>query len=71
MTSLKLRVGIEGFFCIVRNTTEFSLMPIWFFTSPELAEYMDIAVRRKWDLTEVGSRIEAFAIAGCDVASME
>ena len=71
MTSLKLCVGIEGFFCIVRNTTEFSLMPIWFFTSPELAEYMDIAVCRKWDLTEVGSRIEAFAIACCDVASME
>ncbi len=63
-------VGIEGFFCIVRNTTEFNMAPTWFFTSAELEVYMDIAVRRKWDATEIGSRLEAFAIAGCDATSM-
>ncbi|KAF8326485.1 hypothetical protein F5887DRAFT_1197076 [Amanita rubescens] len=69
LSSLKMRVGIEGFFCIVRNTTEFNMAPTWFFTSAELEAYMDIAVRRKWDATEIGSRLEAFAIAGCDATN--
>ena len=30
---------------------------------------MEIAVRKKWDLVEVGGRLEAFTIAGCDMAS--
>lgn len=68
LCSLKSHVGVEGFFCIVRNTTEFNMPPIWFFTSNELCNYMDIAVRKKWDLVEVGGRLEAFAIAGCDLA---
>ncbi len=46
------------------------MAPTWFFTSAELEVYMDIAVRRKWDATEIGSRLEAFAIAGCDATSM-
>jgi hypothetical protein len=29
---------------------------------------MKVAVK-KWDLTEVGTKREAFAVAGCDVAS--
>lgn len=43
--------------------------PQWFFTSPELENYMHIAVRKKWDTSEVGAKLEAFAIAGCDVVS--
>ncbi|KIL54459.1 hypothetical protein M378DRAFT_92015 [Amanita muscaria Koide BX008] len=70
LSSLKIRVGIEGFFCIVRNNTEYNMAPSWFFTTPELEKYMDIAVRRRWDCAEIGGRLEAFAIAGCDVASM-
>ena len=43
--------------------------PQWYFTSSELRDYMSIAVRRQWDTGEVGAKIEAFAIAGCDVGS--
>ena len=68
LCSLKSRVGIEGFFCIVCNTMEFNMLPIWFFTSNELCNYMDIAVCKKWDIVEVGGRLEAFAIAGCGLA---
>ncbi|KAJ7244252.1 hypothetical protein C8J57DRAFT_1083146 [Mycena rebaudengoi] len=63
------RVGIEGFFCVVRNNTDYHTKPKWFFTSPELEAYMSIVVRRKWDTEEVGTRLEAFAIAGSNVMS--
>lgn len=43
--------------------------PQWFFTSSALEEYMKIAVRKKWDTSEVGTKLEAFAIAGCDTVS--
>ena len=43
--------------------------PQWYFTSPELRDYMSIAVRNRWDIGDVGAKIEAFAIAGCDVSS--
>jgi hypothetical protein len=43
--------------------------PYWYFTSPALEEYMKIAVRKRWDTSEVGTRLEAFAIAGCDPIS--
>jgi len=42
-----------------------------FFTSAELRKYMKVMVTmKKWDLTEVGTKPEVFAVAGCDVASM-
>jgi len=31
---------------------------------------MKIAARKKWDAHEVGTKLEAFAIAGCDPLSM-
>jgi hypothetical protein len=45
------------------------MAPQWYFTSPELERYMPIAVRRKWDTGEVGTKLEAFSIAGCDTMS--
>jgi hypothetical protein len=41
----------------------------WYFTSPEFEEYMKIAVRKRWDTSEVGAKLEAFTMAGCDVVS--
>ncbi|KAJ7279764.1 hypothetical protein C8J57DRAFT_1502402 [Mycena rebaudengoi] len=70
MTALGDRVGIEGFFCIVRNNAEFHVAPEWHFTSPELENYLPIATRRKWDTGEVGMKLEAFAVAGCDPANL-
>ena len=69
MVGLGHRVGIEGFFCIVRNNADFNTKPQWYFTSPELESYMQIACRKRWDTAEIGMKIEAFAIAGCDVLS--
>lgn len=69
MTGLNLRVGVEGFFCIVRNTPEYHMRPHWYFSSQELEQYMQVAVRKKWDTSEVGTRLEAFAVAGCSVVS--
>ncbi|KAJ6603909.1 hypothetical protein B0H10DRAFT_1957573 [Mycena sp. CBHHK59/15] len=61
-------VGIEAFFCVVRNSSAFHIEPHWYFTSKELEEYMEIATRKRWNTAEVGAGLEAFAIAGCDVA---
>ena len=69
MEGLKSRVGIEGFFCIVRTAANFHMTPQWYFTMQELKDYMQVAVRRRWNTVEVGTKIEAFSIAGCDVIS--
>ncbi|KAJ6609005.1 hypothetical protein B0H10DRAFT_1696730, partial [Mycena sp. CBHHK59/15] len=66
MSALATRVGIEGFFCIVRSNTEFHMAPEWYFSSAALENYMPIAMRKKWDTGEVGMKVEVFAIAGCD-----
>ena len=69
MTGLNLRAGIEGFFCIVRNMPEYHMKPQWHFSSPKLEQYMHVAICKKWDTSEVGARLEAFAVAGCSVVS--
>jgi hypothetical protein len=69
MTGLTYDVGIEGFFCIIRNSPDYHMKPQWFFTSPALEEYMKSVVHKKWDTSEVGTRLEAFTIAGCDTVS--
>ncbi|KAF8874789.1 hypothetical protein BD779DRAFT_1423976, partial [Infundibulicybe gibba] len=66
LSGLSRRVGIEAFFCIVRHNSDFHMKPQWYFSSPELAEYMKVAARGKWVTSDIGFRIEAFAIAGCD-----
>jgi hypothetical protein len=45
--------------------------PAWFFTSEALMNYMPTAVpiHKQWDLAFVGAKLEAFAIAGCDIVS--
>ncbi|KAJ6612064.1 hypothetical protein B0H10DRAFT_1918368 [Mycena sp. CBHHK59/15] len=70
MTALGNRVGIEGFFCVVRNNAQFHMAPEWYFTSQELENYMPIATRQKWDTGQVGMKVEVFAIAGCDPVNL-
>jgi hypothetical protein len=71
MTGLNMRVGVEGFFCIVRNTPTYHMEPKWYFSSEALKDYMKIAVpiHKGWDLSHVGAKLEAFAVAGCDPVS--
>ncbi|KAJ6463585.1 hypothetical protein DFH09DRAFT_1347256 [Mycena vulgaris] len=70
MMGLNQRVGIEGFFCIVRNSSDFHMQPHLHFSSRHLEEYMTIAARQRWNTAEVGAKLEAFAIAGCDVVNL-
>ncbi|KAJ7865581.1 hypothetical protein B0H14DRAFT_2347875 [Mycena olivaceomarginata] len=69
LSGLALRVGVEGFFVIVRSNTDFNSDPYWFFTSAELRHYMPLAIRKRWDTAEVGVKLEAFSVAGCDAMS--
>ncbi|CAK5272792.1 unnamed protein product [Mycena citricolor] len=66
IAGLCARVGIECMWLIVRNNTDFYMDPQWFFTSPHLERYMPLAVGRQWELSKVGAKVEAFAVAGCD-----
>jgi hypothetical protein len=69
LSGLALCVGVEGFFVIVRSNTDFYSDPYWFFTSAELRHYMPLAIRKRWDTAEVGVKLEAFSVAGCDAMS--
>ena len=66
-----MRVGVEGFFCIFRNTPSYHMEPKWFFSSQALMDYMKIAVPvgKPWDFAYVAAKLEVFAIAGCDPVS--
>ncbi|KAJ7836756.1 hypothetical protein B0H14DRAFT_2589497 [Mycena olivaceomarginata] len=70
MFGLDQRVSIEGIFCIVWNNIEFKMEPEWYYTSKELEQYMEIVTRKRWVTGEVGMKLEAFAIAGCDPVNM-
>ena len=52
----------------MRNTPTYQIQPQWFFTSDALANYMKIATKR-WSTHDVGTKVEAFAIARCDPIS--
>ncbi|CAL1708809.1 unnamed protein product [Somion occarium] len=66
LLGLKHRVGIEGFFCMVKNNTEFNMGPQWFFTDQEIERYLSVTVRKGWDTGFIGAVTEAFSVAGCD-----
>lgn len=67
MKNLSKRVGVEGFFCVVRNNTAFHMDPMWFFTSQGIEDYLPVAIGRVWDTGAVGTQLEAFSIAGGDM----
>ncbi|KAJ7267849.1 hypothetical protein C8J57DRAFT_1613969 [Mycena rebaudengoi] len=69
-TGLAQRVGVEVFFCVVRNNADFFMEPQWFFTCPALENYMQFATAKRWDTGHVGAKLEAFAITGCDPANL-
>ena len=69
--SLRMRVGIEAFFCVFRSMTEFYCTPHSYFTHPELEDYLGlIASKRSWSMSKTAAMMEAFAITGCDVAGI-
>ncbi|PIL29412.1 hypothetical protein GSI_09464 [Ganoderma sinense ZZ0214-1] len=66
LLSLKCRCGIEAFVGVVRNNTEYDLRPQWFFTSSTINRYLTGAIK-KWDVEVIGSQMEVFSIAGCEI----
>ncbi|KAK1230432.1 hypothetical protein PQX77_006479 [Marasmius sp. AFHP31] len=68
--SLRRRLGIDGFFLLVRNRVDGILDPYWYFSRPEIAEYMPLAVKPKWSLEEVGAKVESFCLVGCDTSKL-
>jgi hypothetical protein len=67
--ALKVRVGVEGFFCVVRSNPEFHFKPRVYWSNPELESYVALLASQRggWNSTTLGAKVEAFAIAGCDV----
>ena len=66
LCGLKCRAGIEAFVCIMRNNTGYHMSPKWFFTNPSMNRYLTGAIK-KWDVESIGTKLEAFSIAGCDM----
>ncbi|KAK1230273.1 hypothetical protein PQX77_006648 [Marasmius sp. AFHP31] len=66
---LKTRVGTEGIALVVKNRTEDFMAPQWIVTDPRIMEYLHVIVRG-WDPVHIGQRVEAFAIAGCDITAV-
>jgi hypothetical protein len=65
---LQVRVGCEAFVLIVKNNAESPFMPATFWTSKELEDFMSVIVRAKrWDTLDVAAKLEAYAVAHCDV----
>ncbi|THG93298.1 hypothetical protein EW026_g7903 [Hermanssonia centrifuga] len=70
LSGLDSRVGIQALFCVVRSSSNFAMKPRWYFTSPDLERYLEIAVRKKFEAKQVGALMEAYAVAGGSVASV-
>ncbi|KAI0363426.1 hypothetical protein BV20DRAFT_1050019 [Pilatotrama ljubarskyi] len=68
LLGLQSRVGIEAFFCVVRNNPEYDMKPRWWFSRAELEDYLRNTVR-KFAPERIGILAEAFAISGTDFVS--
>ncbi|ESK96797.1 hypothetical protein Moror_6669 [Moniliophthora roreri MCA 2997] len=67
LDALKRRAGVEGFFLLVRSHPNGFTEPKWYWSNPKLEPYMKIACKGGWDSDRVSTRVEAFAVAGCNV----
>ncbi|KAK7040680.1 hypothetical protein VNI00_009586 [Paramarasmius palmivorus] len=70
MEGLSLRSGVEGMFILVRSTHENYMRPQIYTTNNSILDYMPLATKGGWDTNKVLGRLEAFSVAGCDVANM-
>ncbi|KAK1217446.1 hypothetical protein PQX77_019911 [Marasmius sp. AFHP31] len=69
--ALCLRVGIEGFICIVRNRIEDFMEPQWYFSNPAIESYLSLITRNTpFNIRDVGIKLQSFAIASCDVMKL-
>ncbi|KAK1225162.1 hypothetical protein PQX77_011906 [Marasmius sp. AFHP31] len=66
---LKTRVGVDAVALVVKNRTEDFMTPQWIVTDARIMEYLRVIVWG-WDPVHIGQRIEAFAVAGCDITAV-
>ncbi|TFY52520.1 hypothetical protein EVJ58_g9971 [Rhodofomes roseus] len=66
MYGLCLRTGMQGFFCVFKSKAGIPYSPRWYFTNPHINTYLGLAIRKGWDVENIGALAEAFAVAGCD-----
>ncbi|KAK1235910.1 hypothetical protein PQX77_000843 [Marasmius sp. AFHP31] len=66
---LKTRVGIEVTALVVKNCPEDFMTPKWIVTDKRVMEYLGL-IQRGFDPVHIGQKVEAFAVAGCDVAKV-
>ncbi|KAJ8092021.1 hypothetical protein AAF712_009492 [Marasmius tenuissimus] len=67
LQGMKTRVGTEAVVLVVKNRPEDFMLPKWIVTDKRLMEYLQILVRG-WNPVFIGQKVEAFAVAGCDIA---
>ncbi|KAK1217087.1 hypothetical protein PQX77_020271 [Marasmius sp. AFHP31] len=67
---LQNRIGVDVVLLVVRNRTDGVMDSYWYFSRQEIAEYMPIAIKPKWNLETVGAKVEAFCVAGCDTSKL-
>jgi hypothetical protein len=66
---LQVHVGCEAFVLIIKNNTESPFEPAMFWTSKELEDFMSVITHAKhWDTLAVTAKLEAYAVALCDVS---
>ncbi len=65
ITGAQGRCGVDGFYCLFRNTGDFAFKPRWWFSSQAIDEYLRASVRR-FEPEKIGVLAEAFAISGAN-----
>ncbi|TFK79199.1 hypothetical protein K466DRAFT_505960, partial [Polyporus arcularius HHB13444] len=65
ITGAQGRCGVDGFYCIFRNTGDYSMKPRWWFSNQAIDEYLRASVR-KFEPEKIGVLAEAFAISGAN-----
>ncbi|EKM60054.1 uncharacterized protein PHACADRAFT_26077 [Phanerochaete carnosa HHB-10118-sp] len=58
------RIGVKGFFCLVRSITESAIKLRWWFSSADLKRFLSIGWHKWCDSKQIGMMVEAFTIAG-------
>ncbi|KAL0065632.1 hypothetical protein AAF712_007410 [Marasmius tenuissimus] len=67
LQALKTQVGIDVLVLVVKNRSEDFMSPKWIVTDQRIMDYMRVLLRH-WDPVYIGTQVEAFAVARCDIA---
>ncbi|KAI0368480.1 hypothetical protein BV20DRAFT_1054060 [Pilatotrama ljubarskyi] len=66
---LKNRISVKVMILMMQNNTEYHSKPCWFFTNAHMDRFMRVLFRG-WDCELITTKMEVFAVAGCDFANL-